>query len=129
MQRLRLRWQNNVSFIFLHSTDTLPSCVSIDTFLVHHFSSLLSVLLCLRRHISGVGLHWYLFVFSIDVNFLRADGLADVVDVVLSAVIEDVLILFPESGGEKKRTKRQNVNGFFLLGIICTFFVYYKSKI
>lgn len=43
---------------------------------------------------------WYLFVFSIDINSLGADGLADVVDVIFSAVIEDVLILFPESEAE-----------------------------
>lgn len=105
MQRLLLRWQNNVPLIFLHSTDALPRSVSTDTFVLNHFSSLLSVLCCLRRHISGVGLQPYLFVFSVDVNFLGADGLADVVDVVLSAVIEDVLIFFPENGGVKKKRK------------------------
>lgn len=42
----------------------------------------------------------YLFIFSIDIHFLGADGLGDVVDVIFSAVIEDVLILFPESDTE-----------------------------
>ena len=45
----------------------------------------------------------YLFIFSIDVHFLGADGLADVVDVIFSAVVKDVLILFPESNSEKKK--------------------------
>lgn len=74
--------------------------------------SLLRPVLCgLTQHISGLRLHWYLFVFSIDVNFLGADGLADAVDVILPAVIEDVLILFPESGGaEKRERERENVN-------------------
>lgn len=39
----------------------------------------------------------YLFIFNIDVHFLGADGLADVVDVIFSAVIKYVFILFPES--------------------------------
>lgn len=42
----------------------------------------------------------YLFIFSIDIHFLGADGLGDVVDVIFSAVIKDVLILFPESDTE-----------------------------
>lgn len=51
----------------------------------------------------------YLFVFSIDVHFLGADGLADVVDVIFSAVVKDVLILFPESDAkiEKKKEKER----------------------
>lgn len=80
---------------------------------------------------TGVGLHWYLLVSSVDVNFLGADGLTDVVDVVLSAVIEDVLILFPESGRAKKKKKRQNVNCFvdmLMFDIIFALF-YCKSKI
>lgn len=76
--------------------------------------SLLQPVLCgLTRHISGLGLHWYLFVFSIDVNFLGADGLADAVDAILPAVIEDVLILFPESGGaEKKEREKMSIEIF-----------------
>lgn len=38
----------------------------------------------------------YLFIFNIDVHFLGDDGLADVVDVIFSAVVKDVFILFPE---------------------------------
>lgn len=77
--------------------------------MVDHFSSAAGSLRY-TRHISGLGLHWYLFVFSIDVNFLGADGLADTVDVILPAVIEDVLILFPESGGAEKKEREKNVN-------------------
>lgn len=42
---------------------------------------------------------------SIDIHFLGADGLADVVDVIFSAVIKDVLILFPESDTEIETEK------------------------
>lgn len=37
----------------------------------------------------------YLFIFSIDVHFLGADGFADVLDVIFSAVIKYVFVLFP----------------------------------
>lgn len=49
----------------------------------------------------------YLFIFSIDVHFLGADGLADVLDVIFSAVIKDVLILFPESDTEIENKERE----------------------
>lgn len=42
-------------------------------------------------------LELYLFVFGIDIQFLRADGIPDVLDVIFSAVIKDVLVLFPEN--------------------------------
>lgn len=48
----------------------------------------------------------YLFVFNIDVHFLGADGLADVVDVIFSAVIKYVFILFPDSH-RNRREKRE----------------------
>lgn len=90
----------SLDFAALDWTDwTLPPSVPTDTI------SFLMVLCCLQRHISSVGLQRYLFVFSVDVNFLGADGLADVVDVVLPAVIEDVFILFPESDKAKTKTK------------------------
>lgn len=49
----------------------------------------------------------YLFVFSIDIQFLGADGLPDVFYVIFSAVIKDVLIFFPESntGGRTEEKK------------------------
>lgn len=54
---------------------------------------------------------------SIDIHFLGADGLADVVDVIFSAVIKDVLILFPESDTEieterGRETGDESVNFF-----------------
>ena len=47
----------------------------------------------------------YLLVLCVDVHLLRADGRADVFHVVLPAVVEDVLILFP--GGGQRKTKRE----------------------
>lgn len=53
-----------------------------------------------------VNLIWkYLFIFNIDVHFLEADGLADVVDVIFSAVIKYVFILFPER--HRNRQKKE----------------------
>ena len=49
----------------------------------------------------------YLFVLGVDVHLLRADGGADVFNVVLSAVVEDVLILFP-GGDQEKQTENSN---------------------
>lgn len=62
----------------------------------------------------------YLFIFSIDVHFLGADGLGDVVDVIFSAVIKDVFILFPESDAETETERRReagdgSVDLFFFL--------------
>lgn len=43
----------------------------------------------------------YLFIPYIDVHVLGGDGVGDVFDVIVSAVVKDVLILFPENmGGE-----------------------------
>lgn len=53
----------------------------------------------------GAVLCAYLFIFSIDIHFLGADGLVDVVDVVFSAVVKDVLIFFPEGDTETQREK------------------------
>lgn len=49
----------------------------------------------------------YLFIFSIDIHCLGADGLADVVDVIFSAVVKDVLVLFPESDTKQKKRERK----------------------
>lgn len=48
----------------------------------------------------------YLFVFSIGIQFLGADGLPDVVYVIFSAVIKDVLIFFPESNTGRRTDKK-----------------------
>lgn len=53
----------------------------------------------------------YLFVFSIDVHCLGADGLADVVDVVFSAVVKDVFILFPKSDREIETEREREKDG------------------
>lgn len=45
-----------------------------------------------------------LFVPCVHVHFLGADGLADVFDVVLSTVVENIFVLFPEV----KHNKREN---------------------
>lgn len=50
----------------------------------------------------------YLFIFNIDVHFLGADGLADVVDVIFSAVIKYVFVLFPESERNRLSVKWNN---------------------
>lgn len=41
----------------------------------------------------------YLFIPYIDVHVLGGDGVGDVFDVIVSAVVKDVLILFPENMG------------------------------
>lgn len=38
----------------------------------------------------------YLFIFSVDVHLLGADGVVDVVNVIFSTVVEDVFVLLPE---------------------------------
>lgn len=43
----------------------------------------------------------YLFIPYIDVHILGGDGVGDVFDVIVSAVVKDVLILFPENMGGK----------------------------
>lgn len=125
--------------ILLYATSTfcvvkimlLPPSVSL-TPLWWIISLLRSVLCSLTRHVSGLGLHWYLFVFSVDVDFLGADGLADAVDVILSAVIEDVLILFPESGGaegkEKDKMSMQNFGAMVKQEDICPVFNSFSYK-
>lgn len=46
----------------------------------------------------------YLFIPYIDVHILGGDGVGDVFDVIVSAVVKDVLILFPENmvGGNEQ---------------------------
>lgn len=55
----------------------------------------------------------YLFIFSIDIRFLGTDGLADVVDIIFSAVIKDVLVFLPGSDREMERKRKMSQSTLF----------------
>lgn len=79
------------------------NCNSAVVMVITHMASV-------RFHLTYQGALFcsYLFIFSIDIHCLGADGLADVVDVVFSAVVKDVLVLFPESDTEDRERQRES---------------------
>lgn len=57
----------------------------------------------------------YLLIFSIDIHFLGADGIVDVVNVVFSAVVKDVLVLLPESHRRRNSSRSVRTSHFYQL--------------